>query len=309
MVTLTSATFDPSVSVIIPTYNRADMLARVLPSYLSQQHVCQVIIVDDGSCQKVALQIEDLAKIDSTVVYIRHQQNLGQPEAKNTGVRHAQADLVFIGEDDLELAEGHIATLVQHMAEQSADVIAGRRIWLRPGETMAQGLARADRNRQPVVNTMLLEVNSHARPTGDVIVPLLPATGLVRTEVARAVPFDPLFRSGNCWREETDFHLSLSERGYRLVFCPHTVSFHHARPTFQARQGGNRLLSDLRTLWAMYTNNRRLLEKHRTFIVERGYLVGGNIALTAVVYVLVRAFWMFKSEMYKVWLSASGALQ
>lgn len=299
--------FDPGVSVVIPTYNRVDMLARVLPSYLSQQHVRQVIIVDDGSCQDAAAQIQDLARIDSAVMYIRHQANLGLPEAKNTGICHAKCDLVFIGEDDLELTEGHIATLVNHMHEQSADVIAGRRIWLRLGETKTQGLARANRNRKPVVNTALLEVNSHAQPITDVVVPLLPATALMRTEVARAVPFDPLFRSGNCWREETDFHLSLGERGYRLVFCPHTVSFHHARPTLQARQIGSRLLSDLRTLQAMYQNNRRLLEKHRAFIIEHKYLIGNSPTMTAIVYILARAVWMFKSEIYRLWWSTVSA--
>ena len=37
------------ISVIIPTYNRIDKLERVLPSYLSQRHVGEVIVVDDAS--------------------------------------------------------------------------------------------------------------------------------------------------------------------------------------------------------------------------------------------------------------------
>jgi glycosyltransferase involved in cell wall biosynthesis len=293
----------PSVTVVIPTFNRFDMLRRVLPSYLRHQCVRDIVIVDDGSEDETAFFVAQFASKNPMVKYKRHPHNAGQPAAKNTGLQSASGPLVFIGEDDLELADGHLDILVEHMIATRADVIAGRRIWLRPGETTAQGLARADRNRKPVVNTALLEVNSHARPITDVEVPILPATALMRVEIAREVQFDPYYRGGNCWREETDFHLSLGERGYRLVFCPHTVSFHHARPTFQARQSGSRLLSDIRTLCAMYRNNRRMLEKHRAFLVERGYLVAGSITVTAIVYVLVRAVWMFKSEAYKIWTS------
>ncbi|MGQ9787048.1 MAG: glycosyltransferase family 2 protein [Anaerolineae bacterium] len=294
---------DISVSVVIPTYNRVEMLKLVLPSYLQSPSTAEVIVVDDGSEDGTPEFLAEYAAANSRVRHLRHPHNVGQTVAKNTGIQHVSSDLVFIGEDDLELADGHLDILIEHMFDTGADVIAGRRIWLRPGETAMQGLARADRNRKPPVNTMLLEVNSHARPVTDVEVPILQAAALMRTDVAYAVPFDPEFRSGNCWREETDFYLSLCERGYRLVFCPHAVSFHYARPTFQARQSGNRLLSDIRTLCAMYRNNRRMLEKHRDFIIERGYLIGGNITATAIIYFLIRAVWMFKSEAYKIWMS------
>jgi glycosyltransferase involved in cell wall biosynthesis len=291
------------ITVIIPTFNRVEMLRQVLPSYLQQRCVHRVLVIDDGSEDETGSYVAEVATKNPVIVYKRHAQNAGLPTAKNTGLQCTSTSLVFIGEDDLELADSHLDTLVDHMIATGADVIAGRRIWLRPGETTSQGLARADRNQQPVVNTALLEVNSHARPTTDVPVPILPATALMRTEVAREIQFDPHYRSGNCWREETDFHLSLGERGYRLVFCPHTVSFHHARPTFQARQTGSRLRADLRTLGAMYRNNRRMLEKHRAFVTEHGYLIGGSVAVTSLAYILVRAIWMFKSEAYKIWTS------
>jgi glycosyltransferase involved in cell wall biosynthesis len=97
-----------TVSVIIPTYNRSDVLRHSVESALNQTHpVTEVIIVDDGSTDDTAEQIDRQRKENpiwrERVRYI-HQSNQGQSAANNTGIANAQGEwLGFNANDDLWL--------------------------------------------------------------------------------------------------------------------------------------------------------------------------------------------------------------
>jgi GT2 family glycosyltransferase len=263
-------------------------------------------VVDDGSSDGTKTLTEEISASNPIVKHIRQPSNMGQAAAKNLGCQHATGDLVFFGEDDLELDDDHIKVLVEHMATSQADVIAGRLIWLRLGESKAQGLARANRNSKQVVNPWLLEFNSHAVTPADVEVPILSAITLLWRSLLEEILFSSDYRGGNSWREETDFHLALGQRGYRLVFCPHTVAYHHPRPSLQARQQGNRLQADLRALYWIFKNNRHMLQKYRDYLASRNHLIGDSVFVTSVIYIIFRAIWMLKSEAFRTWKLTFG---
>lgn len=86
-------------SVVIPTYNRADMLPETLDAVLAQTHAAaEIIVVDDGSTDMTAAVLADFAP---RVQYIR-LENSGDMVARNTGLRAATSDLVaFCDSDDL----------------------------------------------------------------------------------------------------------------------------------------------------------------------------------------------------------------
>jgi glycosyltransferase involved in cell wall biosynthesis len=70
-----------SVSVIIPTYNRAEMLAQVLPSYLQFAVVGEVLIVDDGCTDGTADLVAGLAQVDPRIKALKHRVNQGMTYA------------------------------------------------------------------------------------------------------------------------------------------------------------------------------------------------------------------------------------
>jgi glycosyltransferase involved in cell wall biosynthesis len=88
----------PSVSVIIPTYNRADMLDEALASVFAQTyHDFEVIVVDDGSTDHTGAVIGKFARVR----YI-WQGNSGRSRARNTGLREARGKYIaFLDDDDL----------------------------------------------------------------------------------------------------------------------------------------------------------------------------------------------------------------
>ena len=93
------------ISVVIPTHNRADTLIRTLSS-IEQQNLqgvdFEVIVVDDGSKDNTAIQVEDFKKNAKINVRYYYQDNSGPANARNSGVEKAKGDIIlFCGDDSI----------------------------------------------------------------------------------------------------------------------------------------------------------------------------------------------------------------
>lgn len=89
----------PWVSVVIPTYNRAQQIARAIESAIAQTGVdCEIIVVDDGSRDATR---DVIRPCGDRVRYVR-QDNAGPSAARNRGWRMAKHDwIAFLDSDDL----------------------------------------------------------------------------------------------------------------------------------------------------------------------------------------------------------------
>ncbi len=89
----------PKVSIIIPTFNREDLVGQAVDSALAQTHpACEVIVVDDGSTDGTP---GVLTHYEGRITAIR-QENKGLSGARNTGIRAASGEYVgFLDSDDL----------------------------------------------------------------------------------------------------------------------------------------------------------------------------------------------------------------
>lgn len=88
------------VSVLIPAYNCEKTIRRAIQSVLQQTfRDFELIIVDDGSQDGTAEVIKTI--VDPRIKYVRHPQNSGEAEARNTAVRSASGRYVaFLDSDD-----------------------------------------------------------------------------------------------------------------------------------------------------------------------------------------------------------------
>lgn len=91
------------VSVVIPTYNRANQVVTAIKSVLEQTYQnIEIIVVDDGSTDGSAQQI---AKFGNKIKYLV-KQNGGVSSARNYGIRHSQGELIaFLDSDDIFLPD------------------------------------------------------------------------------------------------------------------------------------------------------------------------------------------------------------
>lgn len=94
-----------SVSVIIPTYNRSELLAEALASIAAQ--TCkprEIIVVDDASTEDVSRTISEFANLPISL--IRRAERGGAAAARNTGIHEAKGDYIaFLDSDDVWTAD------------------------------------------------------------------------------------------------------------------------------------------------------------------------------------------------------------
>ena len=93
------------ISVIIPTFNRAKTLIKTLVS-IGQQNFpwddFEIIVVDDGSKDDTARQVEDFKKNTKINLRYYYQDNGGPASARNLGVEKAQGNFIlFCGDDSI----------------------------------------------------------------------------------------------------------------------------------------------------------------------------------------------------------------
>jgi len=78
-----------NISVVIPTYNRCDLLRRALLSVFSQTLLpAEVVVIDDGSTDGTHAMV--CAEFPEVSYY--RQENLGVSSARNLGIQHATVD-------------------------------------------------------------------------------------------------------------------------------------------------------------------------------------------------------------------------
>ncbi len=87
------------ISVVIPLYNKEQIIEKCLQSVLSQDYDdFEVIIVNDGSTDR---SVEIVKAIDDSRIRLIEQENGGPSKARNTGVKNAKGDwIVFLDADD-----------------------------------------------------------------------------------------------------------------------------------------------------------------------------------------------------------------
>lgn len=99
----------PSVSVVIPTFNRPGRLSNAINSVLTQTFLdYEVIIVND-----CGINVDHVIKEfdDDRLIYVQHNQNLGLSSARNTGIKTAKGKYIAYLDDDDQYYPNHLSTL------------------------------------------------------------------------------------------------------------------------------------------------------------------------------------------------------
>ena len=119
---MSSQMSNPLVSVIIPTYNRAQLLPRAINSVLNQTyHNFELLIVDDGSTDNTEGVVKSFD--DNRIIYHKHKKNKGVLAACNTGWDLTKGKYNCALGDDDELLPEALETAVNKLIEFSSQGI------------------------------------------------------------------------------------------------------------------------------------------------------------------------------------------
>lgn len=96
-----NASLKPKVSIVMPTYNRADLLPDTINAILDQDFDdFELIIVDDGSEDNTINIIEQICQMNPFVHYIKLPENHGNAFARNVGIQIARGKYIALADSD-----------------------------------------------------------------------------------------------------------------------------------------------------------------------------------------------------------------
>ena len=114
-----------AVSVIIPTYNGARRIMRVLEALRAQTTPgFEVVVVIDGSTDDTAERVEEARSWFERIRVIR-QENAGRAAVRNRGAAEASEDLLVFLDDDMHPAPGCVDAHVAHHTLHPGSLVSG----------------------------------------------------------------------------------------------------------------------------------------------------------------------------------------
>jgi glycosyltransferase involved in cell wall biosynthesis len=222
----------PTVSVIIPTFRRADLVSRAISSVLRQTFEdLELIVVDDASPDNTREVVQAIS--DPRVRYVRHERNRGLPAVRNTGVRNAAGEFIAFLDDDDEWRDDKLEKQLQAIKLHDVVVCA----YQVNGRTVTH-------YRKSTISSMDLRQGNQFPPSG----------WLAKTSVLKEVLFDETVRQGEDW----DTLIRIAAR-YRIGYLSDPLLVYndggHER---MSNEGKNKSIQEL-------DQRMHMLYKHREY--------------------------------------------
>lgn len=198
------------ISVVVPAFNAVDTLDECLTALLSQtvsRSSYEIIVVDDGSLDATS----DIAmRYSDQGIRLIRQRNQGAAGARNTGVTHAQGELLLFTDSDCAPRPDWIERMAS--AFNDCDVVGAKGTYL-------------TQQRTPIARFVQIEYEDrYDRMRGQERIDFIDtySAGYRRDVFLQNGGFDVSARL----LEDQEFSFRLAEKGYKLVFVPEAQVFH-----------------------------------------------------------------------------------
>jgi glycosyltransferase involved in cell wall biosynthesis len=234
----------PTVSCILPTYNRGTLLCDTIDMLLAQSVLPVEIIVVD---QSIHIPAEARSKLEEwaaagSIEWLR-QEEPNASMARNRGALTARGDVLLFLDDDIRIAEGFVEAHAVNYLDANVAAVAGQ--ILEGDRELVDELPQMPGN--PELNWLYFPRNfgNRCRTTWM-------ASG--NFSIRRPIYFEVGGMDENyfkgAYREESDFAIRFIRRGYRFQFDP-TASIYHLAMT-GAPFGGTRQSSWVKSWFNMF---------------------------------------------------------
>lgn len=213
------------IDVVIPTFNRLWALKTVIPVYIQNQDIENVIVIDDGSNDGTSEWLNQLKIQESKLIVIRHPSQRGAGSARNSGAQQSKSSLVLFSDDDMVLyPENSICILRKEMNEVNADIIGPLLVY---DENNVQTAFECDRRSNKKNNSNVFwysQLTLERIPQSDFILSnpaavfrshLLIGVMLMKKSVVETIAYDE-YLGKTSYRDETDFCLKSVCKGYKV---------------------------------------------------------------------------------------------
>jgi cellulose synthase/poly-beta-1,6-N-acetylglucosamine synthase-like glycosyltransferase len=132
-------TFQPYVSILVPTYNEKNMIRNRIENLISMNYPgdkYEIIVVDSGSGDGTAEIVDSFMKeyhdTDPALRLIREERRKGKASAINTGKNHSKGDIVLVTDANCIFDKNVLREMMPHFKDPSVGAVGGRYIVANP---------------------------------------------------------------------------------------------------------------------------------------------------------------------------------
>jgi cellulose synthase/poly-beta-1,6-N-acetylglucosamine synthase-like glycosyltransferase len=256
------AEFAEPVSVVIAAYNEGKVIANTLRSLLTTDYKgdVEVIVVDDGSRDETAAEVQRIAAVDSRVRLLQ-QPNHGKARALQRALSAVRRGIVVFIDADTQCQRDTLPRLLEPFADAGVGAVSGH--------AKVGNLRRFIARCQALEYTCGFNLDRRAYNRWNCITVVPGAISAVRKEAideAGGLSLQTL-------AEDTDLTLSLHKRRQRVVYVPDAIAWTEAPESV-------RTLARQRFRWAYGT--LQCLWKHRDMLFNWNYRGLGWFSLPSI---------------------------
>lgn len=216
------------VSVIIPTYLRPETLRNCVESILAgSRQPEEIVIVSREGDRRTEEAIATIRAANTGVKF--RQASVTEPghvPPVETGVRRASGELVAALDDDVTATPGWLSSMVSHFSNPAVGVVGGRvlvpgasppKLKGRPGCLSWYGKTWGNIGSLDAASS--IEVDC-----------VMEGNWIWRRELLASLEFDPVLNFDDASMYGLDLCLQAKKRGFRVVYDPRALVYHHTAP-------------------------------------------------------------------------------
>lgn len=157
------------VSVIMPTWNRSNIIERALLSVHNQVYNnIELIVIDDGSTdetQNVVNKFIETNDLGSKQFTYHRLPKIGVSHARNYGLKHAKGELIFYLDSDNEWLPNYVSSVSKVYVERRDIECAYTALEVKHQSTVGNHILFQDYNRRDILFANFIDLNifSHRR--------------------------------------------------------------------------------------------------------------------------------------------------
>jgi len=257
----------PLISICIPAYNAERFLPDTLESVRSQRFTdWELIVTEDGSRDSTESIVKKFARtVSQPVRYDRHEQNLGLPATRNTGIASARGEWIALLDADDVWTNGHLEAAAALIPGTSAELIHSGSV-----------LFDSDTGREIEVRAPTARMRAEfPRSLFDGVYTIQPSSVVLRRALWQDVGgFDPTFR----YVEDREMWIRCARAGARFTYTGLNTCLYRKHPTAMSRHGVAMALASAR-VFEKNIDWEAMPSRHRHLQAADAWFAAGRIAL------------------------------
>jgi glycosyltransferase involved in cell wall biosynthesis len=257
----------PLISICIPAYNAERYLPAALDTVRAQRFTdWELIVTEDGSRDSTEEIVRDFARtVTQSVRYDRHQQNLGLPATRNTGIAAARGEWIALLDADDVWTTGHLEAAAALIPSTSAELIHSGSV-LFDSDTGREIEVRAPSPRMQAEFPRSLFYGDYM---------IQPSSVVMRRCLWDDVGgFDPTFR----YVEDREMWIRCARTGARFVYTGLNTCLYRKHPTAMSRHGVAMALASAR-VFEKNIDWEAVPSRHRHLQAADAWFAAGRMAL------------------------------